>query len=181
MKKTILFFALVFVSALVMGRTTAYFTDSVSAEGNRFVAGTLKIEIDEEGSDFYVEFENMAPGQRTEEKSLILENSGSLAMKITELTADYPEVDESHEYCTEGEKLKEMLKVYVKEGSYTLIDGESLDDLIHGVEFSTQNEIDPEETITYKFSFELDGGAGNGIQGCVLEEVNFLIKAEQVK
>lgn len=89
MKKILLSLSLIVaVAAVVVGATTAYFSDSETSEGNTFTAGTLDLGIDENhpSQDFSVLLENMAPGVWSDKQKIVLENSGSLPLVVDKFT-----------------------------------------------------------------------------------------------
>ena len=66
------------VSAIVVGVTTAYFSDTETSTGNTFSAGTLNLTMnDKDGENVSFTFSNLKPGSQPKVK-YILKNTGSI-------------------------------------------------------------------------------------------------------
>lgn len=71
------------VAATVVAATGAYFSDTETSEGNTFVAGTLTVDVNNNGSTgtFPINLGTLtgfAPGDETQEVSLVIKNTGTM-------------------------------------------------------------------------------------------------------
>jgi len=100
------------VAAIVIGATTAYFSDTETSTGNTFTAGTLNLELSrgegwENGADGAVTIGNMAPGVPSDEFDFYMGNFGSMAgkasWKITNIAENdiYPESSDKYKALNE--------------------------------------------------------------------------------
>lgn len=64
--------------ALIVGATYAYFSDSVTSSENTFSSGTLSINDSKLTDAVELEIENMAPGDVSDEYSVVIENNGTI-------------------------------------------------------------------------------------------------------
>lgn len=184
MKKTIGIIVLLVVGALLIGRTTAFYTDSAVSGASTFSAGTLDLGMTSSGSDFVLQLENMAPGESTGQKELTLTNDGTLDLQIDELQVNNLNVDDSHSSCLNGVGFAEMMKVHVykenSDGTMVTILSSNLKELESGKEFESPLTLSEDESGTYFLEAIFSSEATSDMQGCLLDEVTFEVKASQV-
>ena len=118
--------ALVLCFAMLLGATFAWFTDSVTSEGNKIESGNLKIDLSHKVGEDWIsvkdnpthkifDYDNWEPGYTTVE-TLKVENLGSLALqyKLSLALAEGTAVLGEH-----GENLADVIEVYVTYGERT--------------------------------------------------------------
>lgn len=90
------------VAAIVIGATTAYFSDTETSTGNTFTAGTLDLTL-EESDGVPITLTNMAPGDSAS-GTITVQNSGtgSMAGKLY-ATSNYVESDGGDTSAPDGE------------------------------------------------------------------------------
>lgn len=174
--------SLVLIGLLAFGigfGTFAWFTSQATSQNNTFTAGTLKLN-DEGLSDFadLGNIGNMAPGDATDEISVVIENTGTLNLawfggfKVTSATADG------------ATKLAEA--IYIKYGKMEFLkeDGstwETTDEFIkdgtgngpYGAYYTQLAQNDPLGVVTLKSFLDANAmGAGPGVQMGALKPGN---------
>ena len=111
--------------SMLVGTTFAWFTDSVSSAGNKIQVGTLKVDLSHKDGDDWIslkenedhlvfDYDKWEPGFTLVE-SLKVENLGNLSLKYKlSLTLE----DGTAEFGPTGERLAEVIDVYVSYGDY---------------------------------------------------------------
>ena len=211
--------SVVLCCAMLVGSTFAWFTDSVTSGGNQIIAGNLKVDLihvggGRAGEEGIAEGDNVSlkdhpkhkifnydkwePGYTVME-TLKVVNKGNLAFKFR-LDA----VADGYTTGPTGEKLADVIDVYVYEGAGDPADTTSFadmteangwrkagslstlmadpDGIARGVllpENTTTTNGEPVKEVQMTVALHMQEGAGNGYQGLTLGDLNFTLKAAQ--
>ena len=144
MKKIILSLAIIgIISAIAIGATTAYFSNTATSTGNTFTAGTLYLEVGEDGvvgfsntPNGLLTLSNMAPGVQSQDFIIRVRNTGSVdgQLKIEPGFMSFAENDipSAPDPNMSAEQFARL--VYVKKLKYDVIgDGKGYFDLLRHV------------------------------------------------
>lgn len=183
MKKTIGIIVLLVAGALLIGRTAAFYTDTAVSGASTFSAGTLDLGMTSSGSDFILQLQNMAPGESTGQKKLTLTNNGTLDLQIDEFQVNNLSIDDSHPSCLNGTGFAEMMKVHVykknSDGTLVTVLSSNLKELQNGVKFQSPMILSQGKSGTYFLEAIFSNEATSDMQGCVLDQIIFEVKASQ--
>jgi len=144
MKKIILSLAIIgIISAIAIGATTAYFSNTAVSTGNTFTAGTLYLEV---GEDRVVGFSNtpnhlltlsnMAPGVQSQDFIIRVRNTGTLdgKLKIEPGFMSFTENDIANAPAPDMNAEQFARLVYVSKLEYDVLgDGQGYSDLLSQV------------------------------------------------
>ena len=204
--------SVVLCCAMLVGSTFAWFTDSVTSTGNKIVAGNLKVDLvhvggGEDGADVSIkensdhkifDYDKWEPGYTVME-TLKVVNKGNLALKFR-LDA----VAAGATTGPTGEKLAEVIDVYVYTGTDDPADTTSFKDMTvengwrnagslatlmadpdgiaRGVllpENTTPTNDEPVKEVQMTVALHMQQDAGNAYQGLTLGRLNFTLNATQ--
>ena len=201
--------SVVLCCAMLVGSTFAWFTDSVTSDGNQIVAGNLKadlIHVDDSGevsikdnpNHKIFDYDKWEPGYTVME-TLKVVNNGNLAFKFR-LDA----VADGYTTGPNGEKLADVIDVWVYEGegipttkSFAEMTEDAAwrnagslstlmadpDGIAHGVllpENTTPANGEPVKKVQMTVALHMQESAGNAYQGLTLGDLNFTLMATQV-
>jgi len=111
------------VSAIVVGATTAYFSDTETASGNTFTAGTLNLQVgNDDPCTEHITISNIAPGFEMKKKYAIKNTGtidGRLSISFSAITnkengRTEPEIEAGDEYGPLDGELGEYLRVSIR-------------------------------------------------------------------
>ena len=195
--------------AMLIGSTFAWFTDSVTSSGNQIIAGNLKVDLIhvDDGKEVSIKdnpnhkifnYDKWEPGYTVME-TLKVVNKGNLALKFR-LDA----VAAGATAAPTGEKLADVIDVYVYEGAGDPADTTSFadmteangwrkagslstlmadpDGIARGVllpEKATLTNGEPVKEVQMTVALHMQEGAGNAYQGLTLGDLNFTLMAAQ--
>ncbi len=201
--------SLLLCCAMLVGTTFAWFTDSVKSGDNKIIAGSLKADLIHvvDGEDISLkdnpehlifDYDKWEPGYTVME-TLKVANKGDLAFKFR--------LDASASGATagpEGEKLADVIDVYVYEGegdpadtgSFTEMTEENgwrnagslsslmadTDGMAYGVLLpagATSENGEPVGSVSMTVALHMQESAGNGYQGLSLGNLSFTLSAAQ--
>ena len=199
-------FSLVLCFVMLLGTTYAWFTDTVSSDGNVIHSGSLKIDLLHrvDGQDVSIkdtadykifDYEKWEPGY-TQVETLTILNKGTLALKYR-LTLEATGQD----VTDNGEKLSDVIDVYVCEGESTatkasdltswtslgtlteLLEEEQDPGLVVSGNLLPKGETATEEAAveqrTFTIALHMQENAGNEYQNLSLGNVSVMLLATQ--
>ncbi len=184
--------AIVVTSAILIGSTFAWFTDSATSSGNKIEAGTLKVDLellDKEGNWSSLKedkspifnYDRWEPGY-TDVKILKIENEGTLALQWKAKIVSEKSLSD----------LANVIDVYVKPSATELtypedrnLDGYtcvgSVADFVNSIEETTKGTLLGGEAAYLGIALKMRTTAGNEYQGLDLGgKIDVLIAATQV-
>ncbi len=168
--------AIIVTSAILIGSTFAWFTDSATSSGNKIQAGTLKVDLEllsqdgqwaslKDDNDPIFDYDRWEPGY-TDVKILKVENEGTLALQW------------KAKFVSESElsALANVIDVYVKPSATELaypedrnLDGYScvgtVADFVNSIETTTTGTLMAGEVAYLGIALKMRTSAGNEYQG----------------